>query len=169
MKSWYWPHFRQLHFSYFFIGTNNWYVHGTGYSMEAIILRGYIHRSMDWPNRQPTKISAIGINCISHFGHSLSFGLYPWRQISFCMLPGDSKIQQEKTASWMPIFNNDRTVTMNWKIFARNSSLMLFGNPMVGSVRSFGLDFPLEAPMMIPTKACTRYVRMWLLAATLYN
>jgi hypothetical protein len=34
-----------------------------------------------------------------------------------CCLPIDNKIQKEKSNSWIPIFNNDRTIEQNWKNF----------------------------------------------------
>ena len=51
----------------------------------------------------------------SHNGKSPFADGAPARVV--CCLPVDGKIQKEKSGSWIPIFNNDRTIDMNWKNF----------------------------------------------------
>jgi hypothetical protein len=89
-------------------------------------------------------------------GQSAYGGGEPSRVI--CALPVSDKVQKEKSNSWIPIFNNDKTMDENWKKFAdayRNhpcydtdgtGSIVRFGSLFGGSIdgppelQDLGLD-----------------------------
>lgn len=58
-----------------------------------------------------------------------------------CCLPVDGKVQKEKSSSWIPIFNNDRTVDQNWKNFYDKFTSHAVWNNGVGSILRFGSLF----------------------------
>lgn len=77
----------------------------------------------------------------THEGKSVFADGAPSRTI--CLLPVDGKVQQEKSNSWMPIFNNDRTIDMNWKNFREKfqNHAVYKSEGGVGSIIRFGSLF----------------------------
>ena len=66
---------------------------------DAILPSEFVSRVMDF----------------THEGKSAWADGAPARAI--CCLPVGGKVQKEKANSWIPIFNNDRTIETNWKNF----------------------------------------------------
>jgi hypothetical protein len=60
-----------------------------------------------------------------------------------CCLPVDGKVKQEKAASWIPIFNNDKSISQNWKNFNEkySSHPVYKSDGGVGSIIRFGSAF----------------------------
>jgi len=60
-----------------------------------------------------------------------------------CGLPVDNKVQEEKSNSWIPIFNNDRTIAQNWKNFYEKftNHAVYKSEGGVGSIVRFGSLF----------------------------
>lgn len=77
----------------------------------------------------------------THEGKSAFDGGAPTRAI--CLLPVEGKVQKEKSASWIPIFNNDRTIDMNWKNFREKfeNHAVYKSEGGVGSIMRFGSLF----------------------------
>mmetsp|Transcript_120049 Transcript_120049/g.336101 ORF Transcript_120049/g.336101 Transcript_120049/m.336101 type:complete len:415 (-) Transcript_120049:67-1311(-) len=60
-----------------------------------------------------------------------------------CCLPVTGKVQKEKSNSWIPIFNNDRTIEMTWKNFEEKfkNHAVYKSEGGVGSILRFGSLF----------------------------
>jgi len=77
----------------------------------------------------------------SHDGKSAFADGAPARTI--CCLPVGNKVQKEKGNSWIPIFNNDRTIEMTWKNFEDKytNHAVYKSEGGVGSIMRFGSLF----------------------------
>jgi hypothetical protein len=77
----------------------------------------------------------------THNGKSVWADGAPARAI--CCLPVSDKVQKEKSNSWIPIFNNDRTIEQNWKNFEEKfkNHAVYKSEGGVGSVIRFGSLF----------------------------
>lgn len=77
----------------------------------------------------------------THEGKSAFADGAPARTI--CCLPVGGKVQKEKSNSWIPIFNNDRTIDMNWKNFEEKytNHAVYKSEGGVGSIIRFGSLF----------------------------
>ncbi len=77
----------------------------------------------------------------THEGKSAFVDGAPSRVI--CCLPVGGKVQKEKSNSWIPIFNNDRTIEMTWKNFEDKfkSHAVFKSEGGVGSIIRFGSLF----------------------------
>jgi hypothetical protein len=77
----------------------------------------------------------------THDGKSAFADGAPARAI--CCLPVGGKVQKEKSNSWIPIFNNDRTIEMTWKNFEEKFTqhAVYKSQGGVGSILRFGSLF----------------------------